>query len=258
MSNYPITAHVKPKNNPHNLDLAIPLPATPQDVRESLKLLKVKSLNDIVVVEAFDIPSSNDNLSDAISTALSSLRGTLSLDELNHLAIKINGLNDDELYIFGAALRAQISCSTVGEMINLIENFDCFDVQPACSEFDYGDFLVNVDQEITSEVFYRLQKSENPADRELTAYIERLEECVDKDAYGALAAKKENGVFTTFGYITQTVEELPTKYHGIEDIPQEHRLKKPSLMETLRCNRQKSQEQNGISPQSRDKGEPSL
>ena len=90
----------------------------------------------------------------------------------------------------------------MAEIINLTyqENINCYDLLPAFTNEDYGDFLieqVGIDEH--ANAFNRLEKSDEPEDNKLAKYIEKLEKYVDRSAYGRNAIKEENGVLTDKG-----------------------------------------------------------
>ena len=146
-----------------------------------------------------------------------------SLDEINYLAAKIGGLDNDDMEIFRAALGSGKYDGDVGDIINLIENLDCLQHQPATSEEQYGSFLLETASDETAEAFQRLQESSNAEDRDLAAYILDLEGYIDHTTYGRKVAEREQGVFTSRGYLTEK-REFQTVYYGSEDIPLAHRI----------------------------------
>lgn len=123
------------------------------------------------------------------------------LDELNHLACLLSELPQGEIEKFEAALHIGTHTSSVADIINLAENLDSFEFYPDIeSEEDLGRYFTE-DLAIPAE---------------LKGYI-------DYEAYGRDLSINEGGHLAPGGYIVQTgtVKEI---YHGIEDIPKEHKV----------------------------------
>jgi len=156
-----------------------------------------------------------------------SLRNVLpmftDLDELNYLAVKLEGLTDPQREVFDAVVQSGKHCASLVDVINLTENLDCFDLQPAVSAEHYGEFLIETEKENTGEIFNRLERSKNQDERDFAKYVLRLEAHVDEAAYGRAVAEEENGVFTDHGYLTE-VGEFNEVYRDPEDIPPEYRV----------------------------------
>ncbi|MDR0905497.1 MAG: antirestriction protein ArdA [Oscillospiraceae bacterium] len=150
-----------------------------------------------------------------------SLPKDANIDELNYLAVKLEALGEDGMNIFKAVVETGEHCGSVAEMINLIENLDRYDCLPFCNSADYADFLIDMDSDGNDEAIGKLQKSDDPADRSLAEYINRLEYHLDIDSYGDAAVERENGAFTEAGYL-RGGEDFEEIYHGLQDIPVEY------------------------------------
>lgn len=125
-----------------------------------------------------------------------------NLDELNHLACLLSELSPDELGKFEAALHIGTHTSSVADMINLAQNLECFEFYPDIEgEEDLG----------------RYYTEDLPIPAELKDYF-------DYEAYGRDASINEGGHFAPGGYVVQTDGHFVEHYHGIEDIPPEHRV----------------------------------
>jgi len=109
------------------------------------------------------------------------------------------------------------------DLINLAENINLFDLQPAFSEEQYGSFLIQMEKDNSIDIFERLEKSTDQDERFFAQYVLRLEACVDEAAYGRAVVQEEKGVFTSRGYIAER-GEFSEVYHSPEDIPPEHRI----------------------------------
>ena len=191
----------------------IPLPTTAEKLRPWLEGIEAKGPQDIVIRE--------------IESPISGLTAVLPenplLNELNYLATKINELGAYDRDTFSAVIEAGWHCDSVADLINLTDNIPLFDLQPAFSEEQYGEFLLETRKDATAEAFMRLEKSDNPKDRELAAHILLMESYVNCVAYGRDAIDEESGVITEHGYITGG-GEFQEIYRGPDDVPLEYRV----------------------------------
>ena len=146
-----------------------------------------------------------------------------TLDELNYLAAKIDGIGKHDRETFLAALEVERYGGGAAQIINLIENIQHFELQPAFNEEMYGDFLLQDAKDISADAFERLEQSEVLEEKHLAAHILRLESLVDPRAYSRSIVEEENGVFTKHGYLADR-GEFKEIYHCPEDIPREHQL----------------------------------
>ncbi len=170
-------------------------PTSPQAVQALLKDIGVDGIRyEEIFIACYDFGG-----------VLPELQGSLgeyeSLDELNHLACLLSELSPDDLAKFSAALSMGTHTSNLADIINLAENLDCFEFYPDIeNEDDLGRYYTE-DLAIPAE----------------------LKDYFDYEAYGRDVSTNEDGHFSHGGYIVQTgpVKEI---YHGIEDIPKEHRV----------------------------------
>jgi hypothetical protein len=149
-----------------------------------------------------------------------------TLDELNYLAARLQTLQEGNGHeIFAAAVETNRYTGGVTELLNLTldENLNRFDLLPALSNEQYGEFLIDFAGDEHANAFNRLESSDNTEDNDLAKYIEKLEKYVDKAAYGRDAIKAENGVLTENGLLMGGggFQEM---YHGPLDIPTEYRV----------------------------------
>lgn len=194
----------------------IPLPTTAEKLRPWLEAIGAEGGADIAVR---DVRSPVPGL----QKALSGMDGAISLEELNYLAAKVSRMKDWQTELFSAALDTGRYSGSVKDLINLTESINLFDLQPAFSHEQYGAFLIEMAKDNTASVFERLNKSDNPEERELAVHILRLEAYVNEEALGRGVAQEENGVFTDHGYLVLRGEWRDV-YRGQEDIPQEYRI----------------------------------
>lgn len=129
-----------------------------------------------------------------------------SLDKLNYLAGRLEELDKWDQEKLVAIMDS--GCDEVGDiddLINLTYNLDCYDLYP-----DIAD----------DEALGRLYLQEFgtiPVPEALVDYI-------DYEAYGRDARINENGHFAPGGYVRGSGEGFVEVYHGIQDIPVEHKV----------------------------------
>ena len=123
-----------------------------------------------------------------------------NLDELNHLACLLSELDKSDLEKFEAAVASGEHTSGVGDLINLVENLDCYD------------FYIGVsDDETLGHVYAE--------DMEMINIPENLRDYFDYEAYGRDACIHENGHFAPGGYVVKESDHFVEVYHGLQDIP---------------------------------------
>lgn len=211
-----VNAYIENAGDEQTGGFTIPLPTTAEKLRPWLEAIGAEGGADIAIR---DVRSSVPGL----QKALSCMDESFSLEELNYLATKVSGMKDWQTELFTAALETGRYSGRVKDLINLTENIDLFDLQPAFSNKQYGAFLIEMARDNTAEVYERLEKSDNAEERELAQHILRLEAYVNEEALGRGVAQEENGVFTDRGYLVLRGEWKET-YHGPEDIPKEYRI----------------------------------
>jgi hypothetical protein len=205
--------------------VTVPLPTTAETLQSRFAAIKTDKNGRAGAFR--DVNSPLPELEDALADIVPpGSRGDV-IEELNYLAVKINGLDEESRKTFCGALAAGRHCRSLAEMINLTENLDRFDLRPEYSAETYGGFLLDADWDSHRETFNRILGSGNPKNRAFAEYIIKLEEYIDKAAYGRAAAKEENGVFTKYGYLTESGAGFREVYRGPRDIPAEFRLFAP-------------------------------
>ena len=211
-----VNAYIENAGDEQTGGFTIPLPTTAEKLRPWLEAIGAEGGADIAIRDV-------RSLIPGLQKALSGMDESFSLEELNYLAAKVSGMKDWQTELFSAALETRRYSGRVEDLINLTENIDLFDLQPAFSYEQYGAFQIEMAKDNTAEVYERLEKSDNPEERELAEHILRLEAYVNEEALGRGVAQEENGVFTDRGYLALRGEWKET-YHGSEDIPQDLRL----------------------------------
>ena len=127
------------------------------------------------------------------------------LDELNHLACLLSELDKSDLEKFEAAVASGEHTSGVGDLINLVENLDCYD------------FYIGVSDDETLGRIYA-------EDMELINIPENLRDYFDYEAYGRDMRINEDGGFVKGGFFLPNGSQFTEYYHGREDIPDEHKV----------------------------------
>ena len=128
-----------------------------------------------------------------------------NLDELNHLACLLSELDKSDLEKFEAAVASGEHTSGVGDLINLVENLDCYD------------FYIGVSDDETLGRIYA-------EDMELINIPENLRDYFDYEAYGRDMRINEDGGFVKGGFFLPNGSQFIEYYHGREDIPDEHKV----------------------------------
>ena len=128
-----------------------------------------------------------------------------SIDELNHLACLLSELDKSDLEKFEAVVASGEHTSGAGDLINLAENLDCYD------------FYIGVsDDETLGRIYVE--------DMEAIDIPDHLLPYFDYEAYGRDVRINEDGHFAPGGYVLNNGGKFIEHYHGIEDIPAEHKV----------------------------------
>lgn len=151
------------------------------------------------------------------------LQPPYDINELNFFAAKLEEMDDGRRDAFFACLQSERHCGCVPEMINLVENLGCVDLQPAFTPEEYGAFQLSIAQDEYAETMDALENSESPLEGGFYNYISDLETCLDIKNYGRLIAHRENGAFTDYGYLTESAA-FQEVYRGAQDIPAEFQV----------------------------------
>ncbi len=127
-----------------------------------------------------------------------------SINELNHLACVLSELDKDELAKFEAVMDGGEYTGSVKELINLAQNLDSYSF--------YSD--VHTEEDLGRMYLQELEAVPVP---------EHLIDYIDYEAYGRDVRINEDGHLAPGGYVVGG-RSLVEHYHGIEDIPDEHRV----------------------------------
>jgi len=217
---HPIRVYIENVHDESIGGFTIPLPARLAELQGFLEASEITGWQDTEILQVrLDITGLEKILTETIKKTMSQEM----LDELNYLAAKIEGMNNNEYEVFTSALEAKRHCGSVAELINLTENLNRFELQPAFNAAMLGEHLVDGDADNYSAGLQKLYDSEDEELRGVINYIETLEKYVDYSAYGKEYADNEQGVFTENGYLTES-GEFQEVYRGSVDIPDDYRI----------------------------------
>ena len=127
-----------------------------------------------------------------------------SINELNHLACLLSELSQDELAVFEAVMDSGEYTGSVKDLINLSQNLDSYNF--------YSD--IHTEEELGRMYIQELEAVPVP---------EHLIDYIDYEAYGRDVRINEDGHLAPGGYVVGG-GSFVEHYHGIEDIPDEHRV----------------------------------
>ena len=127
-----------------------------------------------------------------------------SIDELNHLSCLLSELDKDELAAFEAVMDSGEYTGSVKDLINLAQNLDSYNF--------YSD--IHTEEELGRMYIQELEAVPVP---------EHLIDYIDYEAYGRDVRINEDGHLAPGGYVVGG-GSFVEHYHGIEDIPDEHRV----------------------------------
>lgn len=173
------------------------LPATTEEVQALLKRIHVDGIQyeEIFITDyETDIPGLRDCLGEYES-----------IDELNYLVTLLDDLPEWEQTKFAAAVEFGDSTDSVKDLINLIQNLECFDFYPGIrDEDDLGRYYI--EEMCTVEV------------------PEHLQNYIDYEAYERDMYHDDNGRFADGGYIVHDGSDLTEHYRDRDDIPDDYRI----------------------------------
>jgi len=127
-----------------------------------------------------------------------------SINELNHLACLLSELDKEELAVFEAVMDSGEYTGSVKDLINLSQNLDSYSF--------YSD--VHTEEDLGRMYLQELEAVPVP---------EHLIDYIDYEAYGRDVRINEDGHLAPGGYVVGG-GSFVEHYHGIEDIPDEHRV----------------------------------
>ena len=127
-----------------------------------------------------------------------------SINELNHLACLLSELSQYELAVFEAVMDSGEYTGSVKDLINLSQNLDSYSF--------YSD--VHTEEDLGRMYLQELEAVPVP---------EHLIDYIDYEAYGRDVRINEDGHLAPGGYVVGG-GSFVEHYHGIEDIPEEHRV----------------------------------
>jgi hypothetical protein len=165
-----------------------------------------------------------------VSGLAESIPERASFNEVNYLAVKLAGLDEDELEIFEAVLESGrhyaangSGDSELADMINITENLETFTFHSSMDEQGYGEYLLTGPDNVIDKLKSRLRYSSSEQDQEFAQYIEYLVECADAEQFGRSMSHDNDGEFVSGGYLIED-GGFGVLYHGEHDIPDQCRI----------------------------------
>ena len=128
-----------------------------------------------------------------------------SIDELNHLAHVLSDLDQSDIEKFEAVIDSGEYTGSVHDLINLAQNLDCYDFYPGIDS-----------EEALGRAYIEEMEMLDVPDNVLPYF--------DFEAYGRDARINDGGHFAPGGYVFNNGGKFVEQYHGMEDIPPEHRI----------------------------------
>jgi len=192
-------------------------PTTAEDVQASLKTIGLSG-SECVGYYIDDYETGIPGLYDHLPLGA-------DIDELNYLAVKLEGMSERERDVFEAVMLSGRYCGSVKDLINVAGNLNCFSLQPIFNKAQYGLFLSESYGGEAANLAVKLKSSSDPADRTAASLIGLLEWYLDAEGVGQKRITEERGSFTKKGYLTENggFTEL---YTGPEDIPGRYSVSK--------------------------------
>lgn len=210
-SAYPISAYLQDSNFENGWWVGFPTKS--DDLQATLQILGAEDGN--VTVQRYS--TGENELADRLPQDLTADK----LNELNYLAARLGEISEAGRETFFAVIEAKKHCNSLSDVINIAQNLDTFDLQPAFSAEQYGEFHRDMARDEYADILERLERSSDLINKDFSSYIVDMESSLDLAAYGRLQAEREGGVFTKHGYLTEVgvFEEI---YRGPQDIPGEY------------------------------------
>ena len=218
--NPPLRVYIENVHDERIGGFTIPLPASMETMKPFLDGIEVTDWQDIKIIEAY---SPISGLGEAVTETMRMTMSPDALDELNYLAAKVQGLDNNERELYASVLALNRHCCSIAELVNLTENLGHFDLQPASDAAMLGEHLVDMEADKYHAAFAKLYASEDGDLRGITDYIDYLEKHLDYAAFGKEYADNEQGAFVGNGYLTE-YGEFQAGYRNFQDIPTEYRL----------------------------------
>ena len=210
----PFDVYITPLDNRETSGEWVSFPTTPETLRDVFRRLEIGP-------DEWAISNINCNVYGINGT----LMEVSSLDELNHLARKLEELSDDEFQQYQVVIEIDRHCNTVPDLINLCDNLECYDFYPDITD----------DEELG-----RHQLFEESGLNRNTLY--EIADYIDFERYGEDHRENEGGIFADHCYVVPSGCGFTEYYRGeIGDIPEENlvttQIEVPELTDDERLDR---------------------
>lgn len=163
------------------------------------------------------------------------LPANADLNELNCLAVKLEGMNMGQRETFAAAVDARLHTDNLRSLLNLTENLESYTLNPAAlNEQSLGLIEFEAERDLANAALGALEASTFADADAVLRYIEVLEPHFNAEHYGKALHLAGNGLFTENGYLEKSGIPFEISYLGNEHIPVENRvyeyIRKPPLL----------------------------
>lgn len=166
-----------------------------------------------------------ENFSAKVPRLAACLPPDSDLNELNYLAAKLDGMTEDNREIVAAVLETHEYTDTLWDLLNIIENLECYTLNPAIVNIQsLGLLTFETERDLANTAIGALEASTYEDADTLLRYIEMLEPHFNAEHYGEALHMDGDGLFTEFGYLEKTSREFETIHLGNEQIPAEFRV----------------------------------
>lgn len=128
---------------------------------------------------------------------------TAQVDELNFLTARLNALDASELAALNAIMQTEGKFQTIGQIIDYVDNTDCYSLIPAKNYSGLGEYYMNQSG--------------------LIIIPDEWKPGIDTERLGRHISQDDHGIFTDYGYLIRTGEEWQQVYEG-QPVPEQYRI----------------------------------
>jgi len=162
---------------------------------------------------------------------------SMTLDELQYIAVKVSTLTDDERDTLSAFLESFYSVGerTVKTVMDALENIDTYHLDKTLlSVDDVANAYIKANRETCTPLIDKMVDSTNQQERNLASYVANLEQYIDKAAYVKDITEQNDLYITSKGFLAVCWSEF--FWRDDRQVPDEYRLTstaKPSILRKL-------------------------
>lgn len=174
------------------------LPATTEQLQEAMRGIGISTDNP----QDFFINGYSSPENAPLDLPLDLIRSA-QVDELNFLAARLNALDASELAALNAIMQTEGKFQTIGQMIDYVDNTDCYSLIPAKDYSSLGEY-------------YMKQSG-------LIVIPAEWQPGIDTERLGRYISQDDHGIFTDYGYLIRNGEEWKQIYEG-QPVPEQYRV----------------------------------